>query len=513
MNRTRSRGFAPLAVGLVACLAFAAPALANDVKRGGTLQVSVDLEPSSLDPIFGNASTDRRFFNLYTENLVYQDGNGEFQPMLATSWQLSEDGKSIVFHLRDDVVFHDGTPFNAEAVKFNLDRAIDPEVNSRAMSYLENLDSTDVLDEFTVRVNLKEPSAAFMSTLGIQPGSMMSPTAVRERGQDFHRQPVGTGPFVLKSWTSNRIEAERFDDYWGRGPDGEQLPYLDGVVARVISNTAVKIVEVRGGSLHLGDTIQVRDYEQIERDAEVDLVDTIQGTTQYMAFNVTRPPFDDMNLRAAVAHAINREALERAVSRGEGVVLNGIKPPTSLAYSADVVGHSYDPDKAREFLAASGHSGTMTLSVIQRDPDTQLAQMIQSMLSEVGIELRIEVLERQAWLDKVLGRTFELGILRATLPLPDPDISFSNYWSRHARQDFSGINSPVLHELVEKARVQPDPESRRAVYAEAQQYINDNYYQTYFFWRPASEVKRKELQGVVTEYDGAWRYATMWLDQ
>jgi peptide/nickel transport system substrate-binding protein len=357
-----------------------------------------------------------------------------------------------------------------------------------------------VIDDYTIRVNLKEPSGAFMSVLAIEPGSMMSPTAIEERGEDFHRQPVGTGPFVLRTWTSNQVEADRFEDYWGQDEAGAQLPYLDNVVVRVISNTAVKIVELRGGSLHLGDSIQVRDYEQIERDPELVLMDTIQGTTQYMAFNLTQPPFDNQDLRAAVALAINRDALERAISRGHGIPLKGNKPPSSLAFSEDVTGHEHNPEKAREHYAASGHSGTLTLSVIQRDPDTQIAQIVQSMLREVGIELRIEVMERQAWLDKVLGRTYELGILRATVPRPDPDISFSTYWGREARQDFSGIHSPVLHDLIDQARAEIDPEGRRALYGEAQQYINDNYFQTYFLWRPNSEVRRAELQGMESEF-------------
>ncbi len=506
-----------LCAALSAAIVAAAPAVdlrAADVQTGGTLQVAVDLEPASLDPIFGNApGSDRRFYNLFAENLIYQDANGDFQPMLAESWDYAEDGKSITFKLREDVVFQDGTPFDAEAAKFNLDRVSDPEVGARALQFVGNLESAEVIDPYTLRVNMKEPSAAFMSVLAIEPGSMLSPTAIEAMGDDFHRQPVGTGPFKITSWTSNKIEAERFADYWGKDDEGRQLPYLDGVVARVISNTAVKIVELRGGSLHLGDSIQIKDYSQVESDPQLVLMPTTQGTTQYMAFNLTRPPFDNMDLRAAVAHAINREALERAISRGEGIVLTGLKPPASLAYSPDVVGHSYDPDKARELYAASGHSGTLTLSVIQRDPDTQIAQILQSMLGEVGIDLRIEVLERQAWLDKVLGRTYELGILRATLPRPDPDISFSTYWGREARQDFSGINSPVLHDLIDEARVERDVEKRRALYGQAQQYINDNYFQTYFLWRPAAEVRRVELQGMDSEYSGSWRYAEMWLEE
>jgi peptide/nickel transport system substrate-binding protein len=201
------------------------------------------------------------------------------------------------------------------------------------------------------------------------------------------------------------------------------------------------------------------------------------------------------------------------ISRGQGVVLRGLKPPLSLAYGPDLKGHAYDPEEARALYEESGHTGTMTLSVIQRDPDTQIAQIVQSMLAQAGMTLQIEVLERQAWVDRALARNLELGILQATLPRADPDISLSTYYSRTARANYGGIEHDRLHDLMDIARAETDPEVRRAHYVEAQQILLDNYYQTYFLWRPAREVARKELRGYAREFGGSWRYDLMWLDQ
>lgn len=502
------------AASMLCLAALAVDAQAAEPKRGGTLNVIVDLEPASMDPIFGNApGSDRRFFNLFAENLISQDVSGNMQPALAESWAWSDDGKSITFKLRPGVVFHDGTPFDAEAVKFNFDRVSDPQVGARALQYVGNLASTEVIDPLTVKVNLKEPSAAFLATvIAVEPGMIVSPTAVKSMGADFARKPVGTGPFKVVAWTSGNLETERFDRYWKKDVAGQSLPYVDRVVARVVSNTAVKLAELKGNGAQLGDTIQVKDFEQVERDGNLVLVDNNQGPTQYISFNNTKPPFDNVELRKAVTFGINRAAIEKAVSRGQGTVLMGLEAPTSWASGPELKGHPYDPEAAKAAYAKSGHKGPITLSVIQRDPDTQIAQLLQAMLKQVGIELKIEVMERQAWVEKTLSYNYEMGILRATMPRPDPDLSFSTYYGKEAKQDYSGIKSPYLWETVAKARTELDQNVRRKLYIDMQNYILDNYYQTFLFWRPTKEIARKSLRGFSREFSGAWVYSGMWLD-
>ena len=149
--------------------------------------------------------------------------------------------------------------------------------------------------------------------------------------------------------------------------------------------------------------------------------------------------------------------------------------------------------------------------MIQRDPDTQIAQILQAMLKEAGIELRVEVLERQAWLDKVLGKTFQFGILRASIPRPDPDLTFSNFYGKDARQNYSGFQSLRIDELIDLARRETDVEKRRKYYAEIQQILLDNDAETYFFFRPNKQVVRREVQNFREEFAGTWLYAHIWL--
>lgn len=511
---TSRRNFITTGAAGLTAVSFGSPYLklmstasAQEPVKGGHLTAAMILEPASLDPIFGNApGLDRCAYNLFNENLIFQDEKGQFRPWLAESWELADDGLSYTFKLRPGVMFQDGTPFDAEAVKFNLERSSSEEVNSRARQYMTDFASVEVIDPLTAKVNLQRPSGPFLTVLANAAGSMVSPTAVRERGADFARSPIGTGPFIITGWAAGKIDGERFDGYWGKPP------YLDKVSVRTISNTAVKLVELKSGTVHIGDVVQVKDIPEIEADPNLTPIDTIRVITSYISFNNQAAPFkDNIHLRKAVAHAINREAIEKAISRGEGGVMAGFDPPASQTYGPELVGHTYDPELAAEEFKKANHADPLTLLVIQRDPDTQIAQLIQAMCKAVGIDLRIQVLERLAWVERVLNYDYELGVLRAAPPDPDPDMTYSQFYGRTANNDYSGIKNPEIWDMIDEARALSDMEERRRIYIAIQQMILDNYWQTYMFWRPQKEVARKELHNFEREYNGAWYYNNMWL--
>ncbi len=449
-------------------------AAAADPVKGGHLIAAMVLEPASLDPIFGNApGLDRCAYNLFNENLVFQDENGQFRPWLAESWEFADDGLSYTFKLRSGVMFQDGTPFDAEAVKFNLERSSSEEVNSRARQYMTDFESVEVIDPLTAKVNLQRPSGPFLTVLANAAGSMVSPEAVRERGADFARSPVGTGPFIITGWAAGKIDAERFDGYWGKPP------YLDKISVRTISNTAVKLVELKSGSVHLSDVVQVKDMPEIESDPNLVPIDTIRVITSYISFNNQAAPFrDNLHLRKAVAHALNREAIERAISRGEGGVMAGFDPPASPVHGPELVGHTYDPELAAEEYRKANHTDPLTLIVIQRDPDTQIAQIMQAMCKDVGIDLGIQVLERLAWVERVLNYDYELGVLRSAPPDPDPDMTYSQFYGRTANNDYSGIKDPAIWDMIDEARALSDMAERQEIYVAIQKRILDNYWQT-----------------------------------
>ena len=498
----------------LAVVAFGLAAAATP-QRGGKLVVALELGIASLDPLFGNAAgLDRLTYNLYAENLIYQDDKGKLSPWLAESWRVADDGLSITFKLRNGVTFQDGTPFDAQAVKFNLDRLLDPAKKVPAAQFTDDLASVDVVDPLTVRVNLKQRSAVVLPILAVEPGSMMSPTAIRTKGADFARSPIGTGPFIVTAYTGNQITTRKNPTYWRKAPDGGSLPYLDAVELKFSPNSAIRMLEMRSGNAHLTLSLQPKDFEDIKSNAKLALIDGGVGVTTFSVFNITQPPFNNVELRKAIALSIDREALEKVVTRGAGLPLKQIEPPNSWVYDDSVAGHKFDVKAAREAYQKSGHKGPLTLTIIQRDPDVQIAQLMQSMAKQAGIELKVEAIERQAWLSKILSRKFEMASARSTSGVrADPDITYTNLFGNKAEREYSGYDRSIPGAWIDQARVETDQEKRRKLYAKSQQWIADNYYYTYMFWFPMAEAASRGVQGIEREANRSWMYTNMWLEK
>jgi len=497
----------------LAGLLITSPARAQEPHRGGSLTVALRLTVASLDPLFGNApGTDRKVYNLFAENLLVQDEAGKFHPVLAESWDIQDDGRSIVFHLRHGVKFQDGTPFDAAAVKFNLDRLLDPSVNAPSKQYVADLESVDVMDSHTVRVRLKHKSGVMLAMLAVEPGSMLSPAAIQSKGADFARSPVGTGPFKIVSWSGNQIVAERNPDYWRKDEKGQALPYLDRVTIKVIPNSAIRIIELKSGNSQLADYLDTKNFAQIEDSPALRLESGTTAVDQLLAFNTTQPPFDNIELRKAVALAVNRKALAQVITRGAGTPLNSLEPPSTWVHDKEIRGHEFNVAEAREHYKRSGFQGAVTLSVIQRDPDTQVAQLIQSMLKQAGIEVKLEMMERQAWLSKVLSHKYELGLLQLGILRSDPDVTYSDFFGQSAARNYSGVDtSAKLAPMVAAARAESDTDKRRAIYSELQQSVLDDYLLSPLFWLPIREGASRKLQGFRREASTSWFYDSMWL--
>lgn len=476
---------------------------AQGARRGGTLAVGFSTEPAGLDPAFGDApSIDRSIYNMFYDNLFYLGQDGALQPALATSWEISPDGLAIVCKLRTGVRFHDGTAFDAAAVKASLERVVDPAVNAPYARNLSDLAGVDAIDPMTVRIRLKQPSGAIMTALATEPGMIVRPT----QGQDVRRNPNGTGPFRFREWIGgNSLTAVRNDAYWAMGDDGKPLPYLDQITFRFIRNTTVKITEARAGSIQMADAIQTRDFEAVSADPNLVLPPNSQGIHQWMSFNVSKPPFNNPDLRRAALAAINREALARVVTGRYGRVTPTLITPEDWVYDANLPVPQHDVAAARQHLAKSGFSGEFTVSAIQRDPDTQIAQLLQAQFQQAGLRCRVEVLERQAWLDKVRKKNHDIGLLQIHQPRPDPDATFAPSFGRDAAFNWSGVEDEALFALVERARMTFDRTQRRTLYVDIQRRILESNAYAFLFTRPIADILRKTVTGLRVEVHGPWR--------
>ena len=471
---------------------------------GGALVAASDLEPVSLDPIFGNApSIDGNYYNLFYDNLFYLDAESVMQPELATSWTIADDGSSMTLQLREGVSFHDGTPFNAAAVEYSIERALDTDLNAPHTSDISAVASVDVLSDYKVRINFDGFNGAVIPGLANEAGMIVSPTAAETEG--FARNPVGTGPFRFVEWRSgDRIVGTRNPDYWRTDAEGRTLPYLDDVTIRIIPNTAVKILEERSGEVQLVDTVQVQDFPAIEAAEGIELIEKPTGIHQFLAFNTSRAPFDDPELRRAVLMAIDNAAIEQVVSQGYGVLTPTLVPPSEFIYDASLTPTAFDLEAAIAAREALGFDETITISVIQRDPDTQIAQIIQAMLGQAGYDVAVEIMERGAWVNNVRAANHEIGLLRINVPRIDPSLVFTSLMGRNAGLNFAAYSNDELFDLIDAAHTEVDRDTRQALYVDVQRHLLDEAVYGFLFLRPIRDVAAENLEGLRREASGTW---------
>ena len=307
-------------------------------------------EPATMDPHVATAVNDFRILvNVYEGLVRYKSGTLEVEPALAESWEISEDGTVYTFKLKEGVTFHDGTPFNAEAVKFNFDRMLDEEHPLHGTGpfplsfFFSAIQETEVVDDLTVRFHLNEPYAPFLSNLAYPTGLIVSPTAVETHEGDFARNPAGTGPFAFRLWESNRqVALQRNDDYWGEAPP------LAGVVFRPITDANARVAEMMSGGIDLMVEVPPDNVQLFGEDDAFVLHEQAGPHLWFLILNTKEPPFDDVRMRQAVNYAIDKETLVNDVLQGTATVATGPTPAAfSWAYNEDLEPYPYDPDRAR----------------------------------------------------------------------------------------------------------------------------------------------------------------------
>src|SRR5918998_5011212 len=278
----------------------------------GTLYVALDAEPPELDPNLSSAYVDRQVMASLYDKLVDIDQDGEIVPMLATSYEVSDDDLVYTFHLREGIKFHDGTEFNAEAVKYNLDRY--QEEDSVRSTEVEPIESVEVVDEYTVRVTLSEPFAPFLAVLTDRAGIMASPKALEENNGRISKNPVGTGPFeFVERVRGDHITVERNQDYWRDG-----LPKIDSIEYRGIDDENVQYQNLQSGELDLIDSIPFVEFRELQESDDYEVSMEPGLGYQGIWLNVTQPPFDNKQLRKAVYRLVDPEAIVKAVRRKVG---------------------------------------------------------------------------------------------------------------------------------------------------------------------------------------------------
>ena len=453
----------------------------------GVLIVGQIAEPKSLDPAAVTAVNDFRILvNLYEGLVRYKPGTLEVEPQLATGWEISEDGTEYTFTLREGVTFHDGTPFNAEAVKFNFDRMLDESHPFHDTGpfplafFFSSVEKTEVVDDMTVKFTLSAPYAPFLSNLAYPTGLMVSPAAVEAGGADFGRSPVGTGPFTFAEWRSNEaVVIEKNADYWGE-PAG-----TEAVVFRPITDANTRVAEMLAGGIDMMVEVPPTALGQFQGES-FNVVEQAGPHVWFLILNAKEGPFADKLVRQAANYAINKEALVNNVLEGTAEVAAGPTPPAfAWAYNPDLEPYPYDPDKAKELLAEAGAEGaSLTFYVTEGgsgmlDP-IAMGTAMQADLEAVGFDVTIETYEWNTFLGEVNpGLEGKADMAEMAWMTNDPDTLPFLALRTDAWPDKGGFNSgyysnPKVDELLEAARVATDQEERAALYKEMQVIVQED---------------------------------------
>ncbi len=415
------------------------PAAAAKVKRGGTMVVSRNNAVDSLDNVMTRAFYAPTWTMIYEHLLTYElldpaKATWELRPQLAESWDVSDPTK-ITLKLRQDVKFSDGSDFNAEVAKWNLDR-VRTNPKSQGKDKVEAISSVDVVDPYTIRLNLKQPSATALlkisnavSQTGASATTMASKAAIDKNGEEYlNNNPVGTGPMVLSEWLpGDKLTLKKRDGYWQKGADGQPLPYLDGVVERYIQDSAVALIEMRSGTVNISDQIRVNDVQAVKSNPDLVYADLpwVEYYRFLYGFSQNSGPFkDNLKLRQAAHYAIDRESMAKTMGFGLAKPAEYVYwRPGILGYDPSVVKYSFDLNKSKQLLAEAGYPNGLdiTLSVIARDPDRKIAEIAKFMWDAAGIRTKIDSLERAAALAQWKGGNFDVGFAGVS-SLPDPDL-------------------------------------------------------------------------------------------
>ncbi len=496
-----------LMVILVGGLASAAPS------RGGVLRVGLNADPPNMDPHQSTAAVDRQVYQNLFDKLVDINQDLQIVPMLATSWTISPDGKTYTFKLRPNVVFHDGTPFNGDAVKYNFERMLgiaDPAFASPRRSEVNLVQKITIVDPLTVQIDLEKPFSPFLATLSDRAGMMVSPTAARRLGRDFAREPVGTGPYkFVEKRPQERIVLERFDRHWDKSAGN-----VDRIIYRPFTDEQARLANLRAGELDIIDQVPPTEVPALKTDPKFKLLERESLGWQGIWINVSAPPFNNRALRQAFNATIDRRTLARVVF-GETVTPgNGPFPPGLLGSdsgpNARVPERNLDLARAKLREAGQPSGFPFTLKITPGRVPQQIAQILQSMAGETGIRITIEIVEFGAMLSQLDTHRFEAALLGWS-GRPDPDGNIYGFFVTNGGLNNSAYSNAKVDTMLDAARILTRPDLRQRAYAEILTVLNEDLPYVFLYWPKEYKLLSPKVQGFVHIADGMMRFRYVYL--
>ncbi|MGX1100143.1 ABC transporter substrate-binding protein [Amorphus sp. MBR-141] len=452
-----------LAVAAIAVAAPLAPAVAKD-----NLTIDLVNEPSSLDP-HGQWNPDSYYvYRNVFDNMVTRDDDGKIVPQVAQSWERLSDTE-VQFNLRDDITFHDGEPLTAEDVVYSIERITDPDFGSPQLGQFNKIVKAEAKDDHTVVLTTDGPYPVLLPQLVKL--SIVPKHVVEEVGNDaFNLQPVGSGPYKLDTWQRGvQVTVVRNDDYWGeKGP-------FETVVFRAVPDAATRLADLQSGTADLVVTLDSDQAKQLEAFPNAQPLIVQTERVGYFALNSTKAPLDDVRMRLAIALAIDKEGIVEGILAGGEKVVGELVAPASFGWVEGIDAFPYDPEKARELIAEVGEPAKTKMSLATSPVfDQKVVQAIQQMLTDVGLNVDIEMTDMGTWLKNQQQSNDQAPMLtfsRWSCACQDADgIMFPLL---HSSSNWARFSDPELDRMLEEGRSVLDEQARLDAYANVHTFVKD----------------------------------------
>jgi len=504
-----------LVVMMVAGLLAAASAQGG--RPGGTLRAGLDDDPPNMDPHRSTAAVDRQVYQSLYDKLMDTDENLTIIPMLATSWTVSKDGKTVTLKLRQGVKFHDGTPFNAEAVVYNFNRMLDPKFPSARRSELGPIQKLSAADPYTVQIALEKPYSPLLYILTDRAGMMVSPTEAQKAGLNFALHPVGAGPYsFVEKIPQDHVTLQRNPDYWAKGQ-----PLLDRIVYRPLRDDNARVANVKSGDVDIINRVPPTQIKQLTQEAaqpgaRFRLINHGAFSWQGIWLNVTKPPFDNKLLRQAFNATIDRNVISDAIFQGGAFPAYSFFPNGTPAYDPAWKIPPRNVALAKEKLQAAGHPNgfTFTLFIGPGQVAAALGQAVQSMAAEAGIQVKLQIVEFGTMLHETQTLAHQAALLGWS-GRPDPDFDIYPFVTQGGIGSFNdaGYVNPRVQVLLDAARLLSDMNQRRRAYSEVTKILADDMPYVWLYFEKEYKMMSPKVRGFVQVPDGMMRFRTVWLAQ
>ena len=484
---------------------------AKDAKpvRGGYFRIAAGQYIGKMNPNHWPV-LDWVSMGYFHEKLMLTDGSYNATVAWLAEQLTWENPQQVLMRLREGLTFHDGSTFDAESVKFQIDWIRDPTSKTWDVSWLAPLDSVDIVDKQTLHWKFKTPWASFAGVVSNVPGYAMSEKALQADAAKYDSQPEGTGPYIVEEASpGNFLKLKRNPNWWfAKASNNPDMPYFDGILVTVIPDPAVRLANLRAGKIDVL-TLEKSQYAGVKSDLEFQVYRIPGNHVNALRFNTAKGVFQDIRLRKAVSHAIDRQALIAGTQFGLARLASCMYPADHWCHNPDLKPVNYDPDLSKRLLSEAGYSGGLSVRGYYNNTSMgqTIAEAVKSMLAKVGIDWQVDVLAPAAVAARMQAVDYDLAE-GGWVFIYDPDLMATGLYHPAGGFNFGRSKNESAIALIEAGRQEVDREKRQSIYWQLEKVLYDSYEDAWLWWEETAVAYRQAVQGL--DLEGYLKYKEAW---